>query len=129
VADIDLSNFASDDPKQFAHLVKGASTEQLTALMKSDQREKVLSEIFGRMPMLFRADRAGTTNAVVHWTIGDRADGGGDTYALSVGGADFLKVVTGNANPVMLFMTGKLKAKGDLGLAAKIGDLFDIPKA
>jgi len=29
----------------------------------------------------------------------------------------------------MLFMTGKLKAKGDLGLAAKIGDLFDIPKA
>jgi len=26
-------------------------------------------------------------------------------------------------------MTGKLKAKGDLGLAAKVGDLFSIPKA
>jgi len=150
VADIDLSSFTSDDPKQFALLVKSASNEQLTALMKSDQREKVLNEIFGRMPTLFRADRAGTTNAVVHWSIGDRADGGSDTYelviengkcelsstptrdpklALTVGGADFLKVVTGNANPVMLFMTGKLKAKGDLGLAAKIGDLFDIPKA
>jgi putative sterol carrier protein len=150
VADIDLSSFTSDDPKQFAVLVKSASSEQLTALIKSDQREKVLSEIFGRMPALFRADRAGTTNAVVHWTIGDRGDGGTDTYelviengtcelsstptrdpklALSVGGADFLRVVTGNANAVMLFMTGKLKAKGDLGLAAKIGDLFDIPKA
>jgi putative sterol carrier protein len=48
--------------------------------------------------------------------------------ALSLGQADFLKVVSGNANPVMMFMTGKLKAKGDLGLAAKIADLFDIPK-
>jgi len=67
------------------------------------------------MPMLFRADRAGATNAVVHWSIGDRADGGSDTYelviengkcelsstptrdpklALTVAGADFLKVVT-----------------------------------
>ena len=44
--------------------------------------------------------------------------------ALTLAPADFLKVVSGNANPVMMFMTGKLKAKGDLGLAAKIADLF-----
>jgi putative sterol carrier protein len=150
MADIDLSTFDALDPKQFSQVVKGASNDQLTALMKGDMREKVLGEVFGRMPSLFRADRAGSTNAVVHWTIGDRADGGSDTYelviangacelspapshdpklALTLGGADFLKVVSGNANPVMLFMTGKLKAKGDLGLAAKIGDLFNIPKA
>src|SRR5215475_3346115 len=150
MADIDLSTFDALDPKQFSQVVKGASNDQLTALMKGDTREKVLGEIFGRMPSLFRADRAGSTNAVVHWTIGDRPDGGSDTYelviangacelsptpshdpklALTLGGADFLKVVSGNANPVMLFMTGKLKAKGDLGLAAKIGDLFNIPKA
>jgi hypothetical protein len=150
MTEIDLSQFDTADPKQFSQFVKGASNEQLAALMKSDGRQKVLGEIFGRMPTLFRADRAGATNAVVHWTIGDRADGGSDTYelviangacelsptpthepklALTVGGADFLKVVSGNGNPVMLFMTGKLKAKGDLGLAAKIGELFDIPKA
>jgi putative sterol carrier protein len=149
MADIDLSHFDTVDPKQFSQLVRTASNDQLTALMKSEQRQAMLDAVFGRMPALFRADRAGTTNAVVHWTIGDRADGGSDTYelviadghcalsstptkdpklALTVGGADFLKVVSGNANPVMLFMTGKLKAKGDLGLAAKIGDLFDIPK-
>jgi len=40
VADIDLSSFTSDDPKQFALIVKGASNDQLTALMKSDQRER-----------------------------------------------------------------------------------------
>ena len=39
------------------------------------------------------------------------------------------KIVSGSGNPVMMFMTGKLKAKGDLGLAANIANLFDIPKA
>jgi putative sterol carrier protein len=118
--------------------------------MRGEQRAKVLDEIFGRMPGQFRADRAGSTNAVIHWNVGDRADGGADTYelviangactlspepanepklSLTVGALDFLKVVSGNGNPVMLFMTGKLKAKGDLGLAANIANLFDIPKA
>lgn len=42
---------------------------------------------------------------------------------------DFLKVASGNANPAILFMTRKLKAKGDLRLAANIAHLFRIPKA
>ena len=150
MADIDLSQFATVEPTEFAALVKSASNDQLAAAMSGDNRKKVLDEIFGRMPGLFRADRAGSTNAVIHWVIGDGPDGSADTYelviadgacalsptpahepklALSIGAVDFLKVVSGNANPVMLFMTGKVKAKGDLGLAAKIGDLFSIPKA
>jgi putative sterol carrier protein len=149
VADIDLSNFDSVDPKQFAQLVKSASNDQLAAVMSGDNRDKVLNAVFSRMPDLFRADRAGNTSAVVHWSIGGGPDGRVDTYelviadgkctlspepvnepklALTLGAVDFLKVVSGTANPVMMFMTGKLKAKGDLGLAAKIGDLFDIPK-
>ena len=75
MADIDLSDFASIDPKQFAQLVKSASNDQLAAAIAGDMREKVLGEIFGRMPSLFRADRAGTTNAVIHWTIADGPDG------------------------------------------------------
>ena len=150
MTDFDLSDFGAVDPKQFAQLVKNAPADQIKAVMQGDQRAKVLGEIFGRMPTLFRADRAGSTNAVIHWNIGDRPDGGVDTYelviangactlspepahdpklSLTVGAVDFLKVVSGNANPVMLFMTGKLKAKGDLGLAANIANLFDIPKA
>jgi putative sterol carrier protein len=149
MADIDLSDFASIEPKQFAEIVKSASTEQLNAALQGDMRDKVLNEIFSRMPSLFRADRAGSTNAVIHWSVGDGPGGRIDTYelviadgtcvlsatpehepklALTLGQADFLKVVSGNANPVMMFMTGKLKAKGDLSLAAKIADLFDIPK-
>jgi putative sterol carrier protein len=147
VADIDLSNVQDIDTKQFATLMKSASTDQINKALDGDNRKKVLDEIFRRMPGLFRADRAGSTNAVIHWTLADGA--ASDTYelvvadgacalnaapehepklALTLGAADFLKIVSGNANPVMMFMTGKLKAKGDLSLAAKIADLFDIPK-
>lgn len=150
MSEIDLSAFKSADPREFAALVKTAPADQLEAIMRSDKRGEVLDEIFSRMPGLFRADRAGNTNAVIHWNVGDRPDGGLDTYelviengtctlsqtpqrepklALTLGAVDFLKVVTGNANPVMMFMTGKLKAKGDLGLAANIANLFDMPKA
>ena len=43
--------------------------------------------------------------------------------------ADFLKLATGNASAPVLFMTGKLKVKGDLGFAAGFMSLFNIPKA
>jgi putative sterol carrier protein len=151
MADLEsLGDFANVDPKQFAQLVKTTPDSQLADVMKSDTRGKVLDSIFARFPELFRADRAGATNAIIHWNITDRADGGVDTYelviangtcvlspsadqdpklAITVGPVDFLKVVSGNGNPMMMFMTGKLKAKGDLGLAANIAQLFDIPKA
>ena len=151
MADLDNSgDFANVDPKQFAQLVKSTPDAQLADLMNSDARGKILDSIFARFPELFRADRAGSTNAVIHWNITGRPDGGQDTYelviangtcvlspaaeqepklAITVGPVDFLKVVSGNGNPMMMFMTGKLKAKGDLGLAANIPQLFDIPKA
>ena len=145
----DLSDFASVDPAQFNELVKSSSSDELKDLMAGEQRGKVLDEIFTRMPRQFRADRAGATNAVIHWNVGGRADGGSDTYelviadgactlspeptaepklSLSMGGVDFLNLVSGNGNPMMMFMTGKLKAKGDLGLAANLANLFDLPK-
>lgn len=150
MTDIDLSNFSNLQPAEFAQLVKNASDAQLAEVMSSDKRTQILDEIFRRMVGLFRADRAGATEAVIHWIIAGRADGGNDIYeiviadgtcklsekpenepklALTLGPADFLRVVSGNGNPTMMFMTGKLKAKGDLGLAANIANLFDIPKA
>ena len=145
-----LGDFSNIDPKQFAGMVKNASDDQLAAIMSSPQRKVILDTIFARFPELFRADRAGSTNAIIHWSITGAPDGGADTYelviangactlspsadqdpklAITVGPVDFLKVVSGVGNPMMMFMTGKLKAKGDLGLAANIANLFDIPKA
>jgi putative sterol carrier protein len=150
MTDFDLSDFASVDPKRFAQIVKSTPDAQLAEVMQGELRGKILDEVFGRMPSTFRPDRAGNTNAVIHWTITGRPDGGSDTYevviadgactvsdsaqreprlTITLGPVDFLKVVSSNANPVMMFMTGKLKAKGDLGLAANIANLFDMPKA
>jgi putative sterol carrier protein len=150
MTDFDPASFTSVDPKQFAQLVKSTPDDKLAEVMQSDLRDTVLGAVFSRMPSLFRADRAGSTNTVIHWTITGRPDGGSDTYeiviedatctvsetphrdpklTLTMGPVEFLKIVSGGANPVMMFMTGKLKAKGDLGLAANIANLFDIPKA
>jgi hypothetical protein len=149
MTDFDLSDFSSVDPKQFAQIVRSAPDSQIKEVMASDRRGKILDEVFARMPSLFRPDRAGSTNAVIHWNVTGRSDGGTDTYeiviengvctlspspdrdpklSLTMGPVEFLKVVSGAGNPVMMFMTGKLKAKGDLGLAANIANLFDIPK-
>ncbi|MEU8089029.1 SCP2 sterol-binding domain-containing protein [Micromonospora sp. NPDC049101] len=150
MTDFDPATFANVGPKEFAQLVKSTPDDKIAQVMSGDLRDKVLGEVFGRMPALFRADRAGSTNAVIHWVITGRPDGGSDTYevviadgtcvvnetpqhdpklSLTMGPVEFLKIVSGGANPVMMFMTGKLKAKGDLGLAANIANLFDIPKA
>ncbi|MGC4894459.1 SCP2 sterol-binding domain-containing protein [Micromonospora sp. DT31] len=150
MTDFDPAAFANVGPKEFAQLVKSTPDAKIAEIMAGENRDKILSEVFHRMPALFRADRAGSTNAVIHWNITGRPDGGTDTYeiviengtctasetatrdpklSLTMGPVEFLKIVSGGANPVMMFMTGKLKAKGDLGLAANIANLFDIPKA
>ncbi|WBB73535.1 SCP2 sterol-binding domain-containing protein [Micromonospora sp. WMMD1128] len=150
MTDFDPATFANVGPKEFAQLVKSTPDDKIAEIMSGEMRGKILSEVFSRMPTLFRADRAGATNAVIHWNITGRPDGGTDTYeiiiengtctvletptrdpklSLTMGPVEFLKIVTGGANPVMMFMTGKLKAKGDLGLAANIANLFDMPKA
>jgi SCP-2 sterol transfer family len=142
-------SLATIGPKDFAQLVKSTPDATIAQVMASEGRGRILDEVFGRMPALFRADRAGATRAVIHWIITGGADGS-DTYetviedgactvtdqparepklAMTMDPVTFLKVVSGDGNPMMMFMTGKIKAKGDLGLAAQVAKLFDIPRA
>ena len=81
---MDLSDFASVDPQHFAELVRSAPKSQLTEIMEGPDRHRVLAEIFGRFPSQFRADRAGDTETVIHWTIGGAPDGGSDTYEVVI---------------------------------------------
>ena len=146
----DVEDYSAVAPAEFAKLVKSTSDDQLATLLSGDRRKPVLDGIFARMPELFRADKAGSTNATIHWII-TGGPNSSDTYevkiadgacqtsstpttdtprlAVTVAPVDFVKVITGNANPMTMFMSGKLKAKGDLGLAASIQQLFTLPKA
>lgn len=149
MTEFDLSSIKTMEPGEFSKLVKSTPDEKINEVMTGANRTEILDEIFSRFPKLFRADRAGSTNAVIHWAISGRPDGGEDTYqvviengtcttsseadreprlTINLGPVDFLKVVSGAGNPMMMFMTGKLKAKGDMGLAANIANLFDLPK-
>jgi putative sterol carrier protein len=150
MTDFSPESFATIGPKEFAQLVKSTPDSKIAEVMGSENRNKILDEVFNRMPTLFRADRAGATQAVIHWNITGGPGGGTDTYetviengactvtnqpvrepklAMTMDPVTFLKVVTGDGNPMMMFMTGKIKAKGDLGLAAQVAKLFDIPKS
>ena len=148
MTDFNPESLASIGPKEFAQLVKTTPDSKIAEAMSGDSRGKILDEVFNRMPSLFRAEKAGSTSAVIHWIITGGA--GNDTYetviengactvtnqparepklAMTMDPVTFLKVVSGDGNPMMMFMTGKIKAKGDLGLAANVAKLFDIPKA
>ncbi|WP_127505352.1 SCP2 sterol-binding domain-containing protein [Actinoplanes solisilvae] len=150
MTDFNPDTLASIGPKEFAQLVKATPDSKIAEVMSGDSRSKILDEVFNRMPTLFRPEKAGNTTAVIHWIITGGAGGASDTYetviengactvtsspvrdpklAMTMDAVTFLKVVSGDGNPMMLFMTGKIKAKGDLGLAANVAKLFDIPKA
>ena len=147
MTDFDIDALRDLDPEGFAALVRSAKKSELDELMAGVYRMEILDAIFDRLPSRFRADRAGRTEAVVHWII--TSPSGTDTYemaiiggictsgpattpdprlALTLGAADFLSLIAGAANPTMMFMTGRLKVKGDPMLAASIANLFDFPR-
>ncbi|MFI9008534.1 SCP2 sterol-binding domain-containing protein [Actinosynnema sp. NPDC053489] len=146
-ADLDLAKM---DAQNFARIISRASKDQVEAVTaRPGLRERVLDEVFRRMEVHFRSERAGATRAVVHFRLTGGFDGD-DLYevviedaacaigkgatrdpraVVTLGPVEFLKLATGNASAPVLFMTGKLKVKGDLGFAAGFMTLFDIPKA
>ncbi|WP_419995759.1 SCP2 sterol-binding domain-containing protein [Streptomyces boninensis] len=148
-AELESLDFASVSPEEFAKLVKGFSNKEIDELSGDDAlRRRIAAEIFQRMESQFRPDAAGPLKAVIRWKITGDSDivyetaiadkkltitegrtEGEPRVTLVLGDAAFLKLVSGNGSPVSMFMTRKLKVAGDVGLAAKLPSLFDIPKA
>ena len=143
--DIDL---AAIDPQDAAGLISSVSDDQLREALGGPQREPIIGEVFKRMETHFKPSNAQGVDAVVHWKIGGREDGGLDHYevvvrdgqctttnapsrsprvTLRLDGVDFMRLVTGNASGPMLFMTRKLKIDGDLMFATRIQSMFAIP--
>jgi putative sterol carrier protein len=138
------------DANEVAKNMAAATDEQLAELMSGPARGQILDEIFSRMAAHFRPEAARDTDAVIHWRIGGGPDGGEDQYetvisdgaltvhqgfeseaarvTFAIDGADFLRLVTGNAAGPMLFMGGKLRIEGDMMFAASAASLFTIPK-
>jgi putative sterol carrier protein len=148
VDDLAALDFSAVSPQEFAKIVKGLSAQQIKEIAQGELRTRVLAEVFGRMERQFRPEAAGSLAAVIRWKVtGDSdvvyetaiADGACTVTAgrseaeprltLIMGDADFLRLVSGNGNPVTMFMMRKLKIVGDVGLASGLTRYFDIPKA
>jgi putative sterol carrier protein len=98
--------------------------------------------IFDRMPATFLKEKAVGLNAIIQFDI--TGAGGGQWYAAIVSGEltvaegrhqspqltltasadDYVDISTGKLNDQLAFMTGKIKATGNLGLAVKMSSIF-----
>ncbi len=103
-----------------------------------------VAELFQRMPAQFDASRAGDMNAAVQfdlsgddggkWAVNiadgkcDVVEGGIDSPTASVmmDADDYNKMVSGKLNPMMAFMSGKIKVEGDLNTVMKVQQLFGV---
>ncbi len=102
-------------------------------------------QVFEQMPQHFQADKAGNTNALINFDLtGERAgkywikihdgtaesgkgEGENPNLTLTADANDFIKIIFGQLDPTAAFMQGKLKIKGDMGLAIKFQSMFKRP--
>jgi len=131
-----------------AALIGRVPTSDLRKRLQGGMRDVILGQVFARFPEYLNLDRTDDVEATLKWSLTGRDDGEPDRWlvhidrgacrvgeddgtpprvTLKLDAADFLKLVTGNANPTMFFLRGKLKVKGDLGFAAALPRLFRMP--
>ncbi len=105
---------------------------------------KTPQELFKKLPAAFNIEKAAGVNAVVQidltgdeggtWAVTmadgkctvDNAAADDPTLTLTMAAADYMAMVGGELNPMNAFMQGKIKLKGDMGLAMKFQNLFDL---
>ncbi len=141
-------NPAALDAVEVAGIIAKAKDSYLRDVMKGGFREVILAEIFRRFPEYIDANKAKNLTLDIGFKIageGDadrflvsidkgtctvERDGEGKRKAtVSLGGAEFLKLATGNLNPTMAFVRGNLKVRGDISAALSLSAVMRIPSA
>ncbi|MGI9157524.1 MAG: SCP2 sterol-binding domain-containing protein [Marmoricola sp.] len=148
VAAVDPSTL---DPVDVATAVAQTSHRHLREVMSSGFRAIVLDEVFKRFPEFLVPEKARDLDLVVGFRIGGRPDSEPDRYVvhvdrgecrvdasagegsrrdatISIDGVDFLKLITGQLNPVKGVLTGALKVKGDRAKALGLNAVMNPPK-
>ena len=133
---------------RFARWVRDSPAERLEAI--DGIRARLLAgAIFRAMPRQFSRRAAGTVRAVIEWRVRE-PDGGASVHTLVIrdgrckvrGGAladpdlvietslaDFLRLAAGVDKGPVLFATGRMKLRGDAGLALRLSMMFLVPQA
>ncbi len=103
-----------------------------------------VADIFNNMPSSFNAEKAGDLKANVvfdlsgegggAWTVAvadgkaNVVEGAADspTATIRMSASDYQDMTTGKLNPMMAFMSGKIKVEGDLNTVMKFQTLFGM---
>lgn len=148
--ELDPSTFATMSPEEFARLIGSMSDAEITEVMTGEHRQSIIDAIFGRMPDLFRPEKAQGIDKVAQFRISggpeespvdirqvairdgaaalltDQVDD--PDVSLQMGPVEFAKIIVGKGNPTMMVMRGKVTVRGDIGLAASFPSYFALPK-
>lgn len=139
------------DPVDVATAVAASSVEHLRSVMGGGFREVVLGEVFRRFPDFLRPDKAARVRLSVGFRIGGRGDGDADRYlvridhgdcavqrdpaddarrdaTLILDGVDFLRLITGQLNPVAGVLRGTMKVRGDKAKALALNTVMERPR-
>ncbi len=142
---------SSLDPVEVATAVATSSGKHMRSVMESDFRPIVLAEVFRRFPEFIDAGKAADLALSVGFRIGGRSDGEVDRYVVHVrdgvctietdpptgqrrdatitlDGADFLRLATGQLHPVRGVLTGAMKVKGDRAKALALNAVMVPPQ-
>jgi alkyl sulfatase BDS1-like metallo-beta-lactamase superfamily hydrolase len=148
-----LRQLADDAPSiaadGFGRLMREAPPERIEQVMRSPARKAILDGIFWRLPKQIDSDQAIGVKSSILWCITGRADGGVDAYQLQIDngrawtvkgdtGADprltitmdaveFLRLASGNSDPMQAYFKGRVQMTGDIMVAAKLAQLLRMP--
>lgn len=147
-----LRKLAADAPAYladgFGRAVAGAPQERLEQLMRSPARKPALDGIFWQMPKQVNPEVAREMTTSIRWRITGRPDDGTDVYQLEVDrgkvktikgesgdpnltvtmdGVEFLKLASGNLDPMQAYFKGRIELAGDIMVAAKLAQMFKMP--
>ena len=139
------------DPVDVATAVASTSGKHMRSVMEGGFRSIVLEEVFRRFPDFIDPGKASNLKLSVGFRIGGRRDGEVDRYVvhiaegactvetsppegqrrdatITIEGADFLKLATGQLNPVRGVLTGAMKVKGDRAKALALNAVMVPPQ-
>ena len=142
---------AALDPVDVATAVATTSGKHMRSVMAGSFRPIVLEEVFRRFPDFIDSGKASELRLAVGFRIGGRRDGEVDRYVvrvqegvctvetdppegqqrdatITVDGADFLRLATGQLHPVRGVLTGALKVKGDRAKALALNAVMVPPQ-
>ncbi|GAA0512659.1 hypothetical protein GCM10011581_03080 [Saccharopolyspora subtropica] len=149
LTEAELSALTTADRAALRAAVDGVPRRELTALLATDTGGKALRAAFERMPE-FHTGRAVDAPVVVRWRVRrepaetieyDLSLAGSScavrparedtqpTVTLSMDAVSFLEMASGLRSGMSLLMRGRLRIKGDVGLATRLESLFGLDDA